>query len=169
MEVSVGGKLSKAERKHAGRKPLVFGEIEELRRKGYNEAEIADMYGVTRQAVNWHKHTYGGHLTTRQIVRKAWPWKTNNEHSRNSAYQRLRDHGEYMREGSFKSMTFDKKHRLRRWWKYLRDNDLVLEFAPQHRTVRRDEGWRFPLRPDSGWRRGPVDPRQRAHGSDRRR
>ena len=47
---------------------LSLAAIEDLRKKGYNQTEIAKMYGVSRQAVSWHKKTYGGFLTTRQIV-----------------------------------------------------------------------------------------------------
>lgn len=53
------------------RQSLVFGEIEELRRRGFNQTEIADMHGVSRQAVSWHKTTYGGAKSTRQIVNEA--------------------------------------------------------------------------------------------------
>ncbi|AGK86033.1 repressor-like protein [Mycobacterium phage Chy4] len=48
----------------------------------------------------------------------------------NASGQRLRDHGEYMRVGSFKTMSEDKRKRLLSWWKMLRDNDLVVEFDP---------------------------------------
>lgn len=109
--------------------PLVFSVIEELRKKGYNQTEIAEMHGVTRQAVSWHKKTYGGHLTPRQIVDEAWPWPTTNDHCKSKAYQRLRDHGEFMATGG-KKMNEDKLSRLKSWWRYLRDNDVVLEFDP---------------------------------------
>ena len=113
------------------RQPLVFGVIEELRRKGYNQTEIADMHGVTRQAVSWHKVEYGGAMTTRQVVNKAWPWPgTTHAHSRASLYQRLRDHGEYMATGG-KGMSEIKLKRLGNWLKYLRENNLVVEFDPE--------------------------------------
>nr|AAP57959.1 temperature-sensitive repressor protein cIts [Mycobacterium phage L1cIts391] len=110
--------------------PLTLSEIEDLRRKGFNQTEIAELYGVTRQAVSWHKKTYGGRLTTRQIVQQNWPWDTRKPHDKSKAFQRLRDHGEYMRVGSFRTMSEDKKKRLLSWWKMLRDDDLVLEFDP---------------------------------------
>lgn len=118
-----------ARKKAVHRAPLVFSVIEELRRKGYNQTEIAEMHGVSRQAVSWHKKTYGGALTLRQIVDEAWPWVTNNDHSRAKPYQRLRDHGEFMATGG-KKMSEDKISRLRSWWRYLRDNNVVLEFDP---------------------------------------
>ncbi|AXH46809.1 immunity repressor [Mycobacterium phage Acolyte] len=116
--------------KPIGRAPLLPSVIEELRRKGYNQSQIAEMHGVTRQAVSWQKKTYGGRLTTRQIVQQAWPWQTTKAHGKSKAYQRLRDHGEYMRVGDFSTMSEDKKKRLLSWWKMLRDKDVVLEFDP---------------------------------------
>ncbi|BBX09466.1 hypothetical protein MAIC_42690 [Mycolicibacterium aichiense] len=126
MEGNMSGKITKQPGQRAA---LTLSDIESLRRKGYNQSQIADMYGVSRQAVSWHKHTYGGSLTPRQIVNKAWPWKTTNLHGKAVAYQRLRDHGEFMANG-FKDMSDEKKRRLVRWWEFLRDNDVVLEFDP---------------------------------------
>lgn len=112
------------------RAPLAFSVIEELRRKGYNQTEIAEMHGVTKQAVSWHKIEYGGYLTTRQIVNKAWPWKdTTSAHSKASVYQRLRDHGEYMATGG-KGMSHNKLKRLKSFWGYLKEENLVVEFDP---------------------------------------
>lgn len=112
------------------RTPLTLGVIEELRRKGYNQSEIADMHGVTRQAVSWHKVVYGGELTPRQVVNQAWPWETNDGHSRATAYHRLRDHGEYMATGG-KGMSQQKLKRLQSWWRMLKERDVVLEFDPE--------------------------------------
>lgn len=111
------------------RVPLTPSTIEELRKKGYNQSEIAEMHGVTRQAVSWHKSVYGLHLTPRQVVNKSWPWQTTKEHGKSKAYQRLRDHGEYMATGG-KGMNDDKLSRLRNWYKKLREGNLVLEFDP---------------------------------------
>lgn len=124
----MSGKTRKKQRV-ATRSPLIFSVVEELRKKGYNQSEIAEMHGVTRQAVSWQKHTYGGALTPRQIVHKAWPWKTSLPHSKSKAYQRLRDHGEFMATGG-KGMNDDKISRLISWWAKLRDENIVLEFDP---------------------------------------
>lgn len=113
----------------AARQPLVFSVIEDLRRKGYNQSEIARMHGVTRQAVSLQLKTYGGRLTPRQIVRKAWPWTTTNEHGKSKAFQRLRDHGEFMTTRS-RGMNDEKMKLLKAWWRKLRDEDVVLEFDP---------------------------------------
>jgi hypothetical protein len=89
----------KRKMKKQSRVPLVFSVIEELRRKGYNQSQIAEMHGVTRQAVSWQKQVYGGMLTPRQIVQKSWPWATSTLHGKSAAFQRLRDHGEFMATG----------------------------------------------------------------------
>lgn len=115
----------------AVRTPLLPSVIEDLRKRGFNQSEIADMHGVTPQAVSWQKLTYGGFLTTRQIVHKAWPWVTTNLHGKSTAYQRLRDHGEFMRAGGFGTMSADKQRRLKAWWRLLRDQDVVVEFDPE--------------------------------------
>ncbi|MGE2735034.1 hypothetical protein [Mycolicibacterium vaccae] len=119
----------KTRRAKMARQPLVFGVIEDLRRRGYNQSEIADMHGVSRQAVSWHKVTYGGHLTPRQLVNRAWPWKTTNLHGKSKVYQRLRDHGEYIATRGL-GMSEDKIRRLESWWRKLRDDNLVVEFDP---------------------------------------
>lgn len=112
-----------------GRRPLTFSVIEALRQNGYNQTEIANMHGVSRQAVSWHKIEYGGQRSTRQIVNEVWPWKTNRLQSQAVAYQRLRDHGEWMITGGA-GMSEDKLRRHKSWLKMMRDNDFVLEFDP---------------------------------------
>ncbi|QFG04648.1 immunity repressor [Mycobacterium phage Keziacharles14] len=111
------------------RAPLLFSTIEDLRRKGLNQSEIAEMHGVTRQAVSWQKKTYGGRMTPRDIVREAWPFETTNAHTKSQAYQRLRDHGEYQETGG-KGMSANKIMRLRAWYRKLLAEDVVLEFDP---------------------------------------
>ena len=132
-------------KKTAVRVALLPSVIEELRKKGYNQSEIAEMHGVTRQAVSWQKITYGGSLTPRQRVQKAWPFKTTLEHSKAKCYQRLRDHGEFMATGG-EGMNEDKRSRLRSWYNKLREGDLVLEFNPEfpvEKGVAPYGGWRY--------------------------
>lgn len=114
----------------ASRQPLTLSTIEDLVGKGYNYRQIGDMHGVTRQAVEWQVKTYGGRLNTRQQIKELWPFETKKLHSKSKAYQRLRDHGEYMRQLSFKGFSEDKKKRLIAWWRMLRDDNVVLEFDP---------------------------------------
>ncbi|QGJ90217.1 immunity repressor [Mycobacterium phage SheaKeira] len=111
------------------RAPLLFSTIEDLRLKGHNQSEIAEMHGVTRQAVSWQKKTYGGRMTPRDIVREAWPFATTNANTKSQPYQRLRDHGEFQQTGG-KGMSDNKMMRLRAWWRKLQSENVVLEFDP---------------------------------------
>lgn len=117
-------------KKKTSKTPVTLSVIEELRRKGYNQSEIAEMHGVSRQAVSWHKVAYGGSLTPRQVVNKAWPFKTTNLHGKAKMYQRLRDLGEFMATGG-KGMSEDKLSRLRSWLNFMRENNYVVEFDPE--------------------------------------
>ena len=108
---------------------LSLSEIEELKRQGHSQADIARMYGVTRQAVTWHKITYGGSLTPREIVHREFPWTVPAEQCQSSPYRRMRDHGEYVATGGV-GMSQDKLKRLRSFYRKLREENLVLEFDP---------------------------------------
>lgn len=101
--------------------------IEELKRKGFNQTQIAEMFGVTRQAVSWHKRTYNGTLSPREVVMENFPWVVSSQQTQCSAYRRLRDHGEYMATGGV-GMKFDRIQRLKGFYKRMRDQ--VLEFDP---------------------------------------
>lgn len=119
-----------AKRAKPTRKPEVtIGLIEELRNKGYSQSEIATMLGVTRQAISYHKITYGGRETPRQTVVKLFPWKVSSEHVQTAPYKRLRDHGEYMATGG-KGMSEYKLSRLRGFYRKLIDGNLVVEYDP---------------------------------------
>jgi predicted transcriptional regulator len=60
------------------RPALTLAVIEGLKAQGLNQSEIAELFGVTRQAVSWHVKTYGGDkpLTARQRGLEVWPWIT---------------------------------------------------------------------------------------------
>lgn len=108
---------------------LTLAVIETLKNKGYNQSEIAEMYGVTRQAVSWHKRHYGGSLTPREMVLQHFPWSVPSSMSRNSPYRRLRDHGEFIATGGV-GMDALKLGRLRSFYKKLREENVVVEFDP---------------------------------------
>lgn len=117
-----------------GRRPahlpaLSIGVIEELKRKGFTQSQIAKMYDVTPQAVSWHKVEYNGSLTPRETVNKAFPWKVPHHLNQATQYRRLRDHGEFMATGG-KGMSEDSLKRLRAWYRKLRDENVVVEFDP---------------------------------------
>lgn len=108
---------------------LSLSVVEDLKNKGFNQSEIAEMFGVTRQFVSWIKHTYGGRLTPKEIVLQAWPWAVPARQSQASPYRRMRDHGEYIATGG-KGMREDQLRRLRNFYRKLRDENLVVEFDP---------------------------------------
>jgi hypothetical protein len=108
---------------------LSLAVVEDLKRKGYNQSEIAEMYGVTRQYVSWIKHTYGGSLTPRERVLQHWPFVVPAAQGQTAPFKRLRDHGEWVATGG-KGMSADQLSRLRAFWKRLRDENLVVEFDP---------------------------------------
>ncbi len=107
---------------------LTLAIIESLKNKGYSQADIARMFGVTRQAVTWHKKHYGGRLTPRETVLQHWPWDVPVDMGQCSACRRLRDHGEYVATGGV-GMSEDKLARLRSFYNKLRDH--VVEFDPE--------------------------------------
>jgi hypothetical protein len=108
--------------------PLTFAVIEELRLKGYSQADIARMFGVSRQAVSYYKKTYGGRRTARELVNDHFPWSV--PHSmQGSPYRRLRDHAEFVATGG-DGMSQDKLDRLRAFYRKLREENVVIEFNP---------------------------------------
>lgn len=113
----------------AGALALSLSLIEELKRQGYSQSDIARMFGTTRQAVSWHKRTYGGRLTPREEVARHFPWKVPHEQNQTSPYRRMRDHGEYVATGG-KGMSKDKLDRLRSFYRKIRKDSVVLEFDP---------------------------------------
>lgn len=122
--------------------------IEELKRKGYNQTQIAEMFDVSRQAVSYHKVVYGGTRTPREIVNDHFPFKAPRPFSQQSPCRRLRDHGEYMATGG-KGMSEAKLKRLRAFYKKLRDENVVVEFDPNIPPtpgVCRDGGFAFRTR-----------------------
>lgn len=108
---------------------LSLSVVEDLKNKGYNQSQIAEMYGVTRQHVSWIKHTYGGRLTPREIVLQHFPFVVPQALGECSPFKRLRDHGEWVATGGI-GMSEDKLKRLRAFWKKLRDENLVVEYDP---------------------------------------
>ncbi|WP_200820492.1 XRE family transcriptional regulator [Mycolicibacterium houstonense] len=113
-----------------GELTLTLSVIEALKSQGYTEAEIARMFGVSRQAVSWHVHNYGGSMTPRQLVLKHFPFKVPSELTRCSIYQRLRDHGEWFAAGHKAALSADRLQRLTWFYDKLRRNNWVIEYDP---------------------------------------
>lgn len=113
---------------------LTIAVIDGLKNKGYSQSDIARMYGVTRQAISWHKQHYGGRLTPRETVLQHWPWAVPEPMTHSTPYRRLRDHGEYVATGGI-GMSELKLSRLRGFYKKLRDENVVVEFDPEIEPV----------------------------------
>ena len=111
------------------RPELTLAVIEGLKRKGLNQSQIAEMFGVTRQAVSYHVRKYGDVvLTPRQKALECWPWITDSRFRNNAVFQRLRDHAEYMLTGG-EGLDFLKLSRLKGFYEKL-GKGLVVEFDP---------------------------------------
>jgi len=120
--------------------------IEDLKGKGFNQSQIAEMFGKSRQAVSWHKTRYGGRRTPREIVMDAWPFDVPRAMGQTHPFRRLRDHAEYMVTGG-KGMPADKLKRLRSFYKRMENE--VLEFDPNIGPidgVSRYGGWAYRTR-----------------------
>jgi DNA-binding XRE family transcriptional regulator len=107
---------------------LTLSVIEDLKRQGYTQSDIARMFGVTRQAVSWHKQTYNGRLTPREEVLKHFPWDVPALMAQTGPYRYMRDHAEYMATGG-KGMGKVKLERCRALYRKI-SQGLVLEFDP---------------------------------------
>jgi hypothetical protein len=115
------------------RPALTLAVIEGLKAQGLNQSEIAELFGVTRQAVSWHVKTYGGDkpssfATARQRGLEVWPWITDSRFRVNAVFQRLRDHAEYMIGGG-EGLDYLKLSRLKGFYEKL-GKGLVVEFDP---------------------------------------
>lgn len=102
--------------------------IEQLKSEGLTQTQIADMFGVTRQAVSWHVRYHSGKLNPRtELLETHFPWDVPGEMSNTSLLRRLRDHGEFVATGGA-GMSPAKLSRLPGFYRKLRDQ--VLEFDP---------------------------------------
>jgi transcriptional regulator with XRE-family HTH domain len=104
--------------------------IEALKRKGFNQTEIAEQFGVSRQYVSEVKHQVTGFsMTARERAARIFPYRVGSEFQGCSPYKRLRDHAEYMFT-SGNGMSDDKKRRLVSFYRRLEREHLVVEYDP---------------------------------------
>lgn len=108
---------------------LTLSQIEDLKRQGFTQSEIGEMFNLTRQAISWIKCTYGGSLTPREQMRGKFPWAITGDFKKAAPSQRLRDHAEFMATGG-KGMPEYKLKNLRGFYKKLRDKNVVVEYDP---------------------------------------
>jgi predicted XRE-type DNA-binding protein len=104
--------------------------IEDLKRKGLNQAQIGELFGISRQAVSKMKRSYGRFsMTPRERVMEQFPWKVPSALQQCGLDHRMRDHAEYVATGG-KGMSHDKLDRLSKFYKRLDDEEVVVEFDP---------------------------------------
>lgn len=134
-----------------GEKPqLTLTLIEDLHRKGNSYAEIARMLGVSRQAVSWHRMTYGGPKARKTVLDEVFPCKVKPEHAKASAFYRLREHGRYMVFG-IDELSGEQVARLRGF--YRRQEHEVLIYHPNVKpnSASAQGGWKWvPREPRDG-------------------
>jgi transcriptional regulator with XRE-family HTH domain len=110
---------------------LTLSLIEDLKAKGYTQSDIAKMFGVTRQAVSWHKRTYNGKRTPRQqVLEDNFPWKVDSRFIQSNPFRSLRDYGEWFATGG-KGLADIKLRRAQALIRKLMKNNAVLEYDPE--------------------------------------
>lgn len=108
--------------------PLTPALIEQLKRKGYNQSEIARMFGVTRQHVSAIKHRSGFFTKSpRETMLEHYPWDTSGGFSQNHLNHRMLDHGNWI---ATNDLSLDRQHKLLGFYRKLAENDYVVEFNP---------------------------------------
>jgi hypothetical protein len=122
--------------------------IDALKKKGYNQTQIGEMFGVTRQHVSWVKNHYGGVTqTAREEAMEHWPFKAAGARFHDSTFdRRLRDHLEYMHTRG-EGMADNKLRRLYSFYKRLEIENLVVEFDPNIPPTEGNSVGGYALRP----------------------
>lgn len=97
---------------------------------GYSQADIARATGYTEQWVSAVKIRGGLEWgTPRELARKSWPWKVPSELQQTYLHKVMRNHAEFMASGG-NGMKEYKLRQLRRFYTYLRRENVVVEFHP---------------------------------------
>jgi len=104
--------------------------IDELRKSGLTQRQIAEMFGVSPQYVSKLKRQDDDYWKTkREISRETYPWEHPDEFNHSVFALRLRDHAEYMASGG-EGMADWKLERLQSFYETLIEQDVVVEFDP---------------------------------------
>lgn len=117
---------------------ITIAMIDDLKRQGLNQTQIAKTLGVTPQAISYIKRGNSRtprnepfSQTPREVAMESFPWKNvGHLHSQATPDRRLRDHAEFMATGG-KGMSADRLRRLRNFYRRLRREDLVVEYDPE--------------------------------------
>lgn len=105
--------------------------IRYYRNKGRNQSEIANIFGVTKQAVSSMAHRHGIELpkTPRAIALEQFPWTVPAKYQDTGFYRRMADHTHYIVNGPG-SLTAQRVRLLKSFYQRLRDNNVVVEYDP---------------------------------------
>lgn len=113
-------------RRSEERAELSLSIIEDLKGKGFNQSDIAELFGVTRQAVSDQVRKYG-RPTKRQAALEQFPFDVPAEMQWMAPCRNLRN---AMVHRAGVKLPEDSLKRLRSFIKKLREEDLVVEFDP---------------------------------------
>lgn len=98
--------------------------------KRFTQNDIAEEVGVSRQRISQIVLSNPRRSETpRQTAMRNFPWKTGERFNKAAPNRRMRDHAEYM-ETRGKGMPKWKLQRLYWFYKFLEENDVVVEFDP---------------------------------------
>lgn len=102
--------------------------IDELRRMGLTQNQVALFYGVSRQAVSKMKHRYGNFTETpRERIIRNYPFSHDGSYNSSVLFRRLKEHGLYIAGGP-RALSTGQRLSLRRFYNRLRSGSLIVEF-----------------------------------------
>lgn len=106
--------------------------VNQLLKKGWTKTEIAQAYGTTRQAVQWHyNQLQNPYRDPRKVALDALPWKDMpHSHKRARPHVLIADHLEYVHTKG-KDMSEDRLRRLSRFYEKLLDRGIVIAYDPE--------------------------------------
>lgn len=132
---------------------LTVQKIDELKAKGFNQNEIADLYGLTPAAVSYIKRQAKSfNRTAREMAMENMPFQVPRPLQRTTVYQRVTDHLEYMFDKkAAEKWSDDRRARLTSFHNKLRQYSLVVVFDPEIPPKQgiKCGGWDFAPRQES--------------------
>lgn len=121
-----------SKRRKTNETALTPATIEYLKNKGYNQNQIAEMYGLSKARVSQIKHQVTSFSRTpRERAMDAYPFRVPKPQQECAPDKRLRDHAEYMLTGG-KGMAEYKLQRLNWFYKKLEEEGLIVTFDPSN-------------------------------------
>lgn len=114
----------------------------------YTQSDIAKMHGVSRSYISWIKHNKADSYTQtpREEAMEHYPWDIGVKFHDAAPNKRMRDHAEFISTGG-EDMSEDKLQRLEWFYRFLADENVVLEFDPNLPPTKRVKTGGFAFRP----------------------